>query len=75
MSDHDKALADEESRDDEYAELWRRIVNGGWNPGDIFRTSKGVTWQFREDLYTSDFPEVHERHASGKTSADHGLRW
>ncbi len=75
MSDHDKAPANEESRDDEYAELWRRIVYGGWNPGDIFRTSKGVTWQFREDPYSSEFPEGQERPASGQTPPDRGLRW
>ena len=75
MSDHDHVPAEEESRNDEYAELWRRIVTGGWHPGDIFRTSKGAMWKFRETPYTSDFPEVQERHASGQTSADRGLRW
>ena len=57
MSDHDHAPADEDSREDEYVELVHLIGDGGWNPGDIVRTSKGVTWQFRETPYTSDFPE------------------
>jgi hypothetical protein len=55
MSDHDDTPPKEESRDDEYAELWRRIVDWGWNPGDIFCTSQGVTWQFRETPYTLGF--------------------
>ena len=71
MSDHDPVAADEDFRGDEYAELWHRIVVGGWNPGDMFRTSKGVTWQFREIPYTSDFPEWHERPAAGHKQAVH----
>jgi len=74
-TDQDHTPTKEESRDDEYAELWRWIVDAGWNPGDIFCTSQGVAWQFRETPYTSEFPEVQERHASEQTPADHGLRW
>jgi hypothetical protein len=41
----------------------------------MFCTSQGVTWQFRETPYTSEFPEVQERHASERTPASYGLRW
>jgi hypothetical protein len=75
MSNHDHTPPEEEARDDEYAELWQRIVAEGWSPGDMFCTSQGVTWQFRETPYTSGFQEVQERHASEQTPADHGLRW
>ncbi|HEX5991333.1 MAG TPA: hypothetical protein VFY70_02100, partial [Thermomicrobiales bacterium] len=55
MSDHDHSLPEEKARTDEYAELWRRIGDGGWIPGDIFCTSQGVTRQFRETPYSSEF--------------------
>ena len=73
MSEQALTSPEKEPRHDEYAELRRRIGDGGWNPGDIFCTSQGVTWQFRETPYTSDFPDVHEWRASEQTSADHGL--
>ena len=58
MSDQDHPPAEEESRENEHAELWRRIGDGEWNTGDMFCTSQSVTWQFRETPYTSEFPEV-----------------
>jgi hypothetical protein len=57
LSRRNSRSANEESRQDEYAELVHLIVDGGWNPGDIVRTSKGVRWKFRETPYTTDFPE------------------
>ena len=75
MSNRDHTLAAEKARADEYAELWQRIVAGGWIPGDKFCTSQGVTWQFRETPYTSEFSEVQERHGLEQTHVDHGLRW
>ena len=72
MSDQDTVRANDHAPDDEYDELVRLIVDGGWTPGDIIRTSKGGTWQFRRVPYTSDFPEVDERHASGEASKDDG---
>jgi hypothetical protein len=57
MRAHDHTPADEDSRQDEYDELVHLIADGGWNPGDVVRTSKGVTWQFRVTPYTTDFPE------------------
>jgi hypothetical protein len=56
-SRRDGRSAAEESRQDEYAELVHLIVEGGWHPGDIVRTSRGATWQFRKIPYTADFPE------------------
>jgi len=60
MSEQALASPEKEPRHDEYAELRGRIVAGGWISGDIFCTSQGVTWQFRETPYTSEFPEVPE---------------
>jgi hypothetical protein len=70
MRDHDHTPADEDSRKNEYDELRRLIVEGQWNPGDIFRTSKGAIWQVRKAPYTAGFPGMNERHASGKASKD-----
>jgi hypothetical protein len=56
-SRRDGRAAAEDSRQDEYAELVHLIVDGGWHPGDIVRTSTGVTWQFRKIPYTTEFPE------------------
>jgi len=64
MSDRDLDPASVNSPTEEYEELVHLIVDGAWDPGDIVYTSDGVRWQFREDLYTSDFPETMERHAS-----------
>jgi hypothetical protein len=64
MSDRDTDLADADSPAAEYDELAHLIVDGVWHPGDIVCTSDGVRWPFREDLYTSGFPETMERHAS-----------
>jgi hypothetical protein len=77
MSDRDLDPASVDSPTEEYEELVHLIVDGVWNPGDIVCTSDGVRWQFREDLYTSDFPETMERHASRlATKAASGLeRW
>src|SRR5688500_3952362 len=61
--------ADEDSRQDEYAELVQLIVAGGWNPGDIVRTSKGVRWQFRETPYTTDFSEQEAASSSSTRCA------
>ncbi len=63
MSDQRAVPADEDPGDDEYGELVQLIVNAEWLPGDIVRTSKGATWQFRAAPYTSDFP-MNDQHAS-----------
>lgn len=55
MGDRDHTPAAEKARADEYAELWQRIGDGGWIPGDKFCTSQGLTWQFRETPFTSEF--------------------
>lgn len=55
MSEQALTSPEKEPRHDEYAELRRRMVDGGWNPGDIFCTSQGVTRQFRETPYSSEF--------------------
>ncbi len=70
MHGHDTAPAPENALDDEYAELRRQIMDGGWNPGDIFRISTGTKWQFRVAPYTADFPEIYERRASGQADTD-----
>lgn len=79
MNNHDHGPADEDSRNDEYAELWQQIVNGRWNPGDIFRSSTGVAWMFRVTPYTSDFPEMTEQHLLRKPEPGSrhtvGTRW
>ena len=87
MSDQDHTPAEDGARVDEYAELWRQIVDGGWNPGDVFCTSQGVTWQFRETPYTSDFPQAPERTSTlvadassipdlrGNNNDDNGNHW
>ena len=87
MSEQALTSPEKEPRHDEYAELRRRIGDGGWNPGDIFCTSQGVTWQFRETPYTSDFPEAPERTSTlvvdassipslrGNNDDDNGNHW
>jgi hypothetical protein len=70
MRGHDTAPAPENALNDEYAELRRQIMDGGWNPGDIFRISTGTKWQFRVAPYTADFPEIYERRASGQADTD-----
>jgi hypothetical protein len=75
MRDYDHAPAEEDSRSDEYDELVQLIVHAPWHPGALVRTSKGSTWRFRETPYTSEFPEVTERQASGKTRAHCHIRW
>jgi hypothetical protein len=70
MCGDDTAPAPENALDDEYAELRRRITDGGWNPGDMFRTSTGTKWQFRTAPYTADFPGIYERQASGQANTD-----
>ena len=77
MSNRDIDPANGDSPAAEYDELVHLIVDGTWNPGDIVCTSHGARWQFRKDLYTSDFSETMERHASRPaTKAASGLeRW
>jgi hypothetical protein len=70
MREHDTAPARESALNDEYAELRRQIMDGEWNPGDIFRISTGTKWQFRPAPYTADFPEMYERRASGQANTD-----
>ena len=66
MSEHGTAPPGNDAADKEYDELLHLIVDAEWHPGDIVRTSKGVTWQFRETPYTSDFPEANKLHSSDK---------
>jgi hypothetical protein len=73
MSEHEHVLANEESRNDEYDELVQLIVAVQWHPGDLIRTSKGVTWQFRPAPYTVDFPEEDHPHAANPASAACGM--
>jgi hypothetical protein len=56
-SRRDGRSADDDARADEYVELIQLIGDGGWHPGDSVRTATGVTWQFRETPYTTEFPE------------------
>jgi hypothetical protein len=67
-SRRDGRSADDDARADEYVELIQLIGDGGWHPGDIVRTATGVTWQFRETPYTTEFPE---QEATSRSSA----RW
>jgi len=68
VSEHGTAPPGNDAPDEEYDELLQLIVDAEWHPGDIVRTSTGVSWQFRETPYTSDFPEANEPHASGPVS-------
>ena len=61
MSEHGTAPPGNDALDKEYDELLHLIVDAEWHPGDIVRTSNGVTWQFRETPYTSDFPRPMNR--------------
>ena len=70
MSEHGTAPSCNDAPDEEYDELLHLIVDAEWHPGDIVRTSKGVTWQFRKTPYTSDFPEASEPHSSDKARKD-----
>jgi hypothetical protein len=69
MSEQARISPEKEPRDAEYAELRRRIIAGGWTSGDSFCTSQGVTWQFRETPYTSDFPQAPERTSTSVADA------
>ena len=75
MSEHGTGSPDDDPSDEEYDELVRLIVAAQWHPGDTVRTTKGVTWQFRQMPYTSDFPEANERHAAHKTRTDAFRSW
>ena len=68
MSEHGTASPGNDPRD-EYDELVQLIVNMEWHPGDIVRTSKGVTWQFRETPSTSDIP-IDDPHVPERTRKD-----
>ena len=70
MSEHGTAPPGNNAPEEEYDELLHLIVDAEWHPGDIVRTSKGVTWQFRKTPYTSDFPEANEPHSSDKARKD-----
>jgi hypothetical protein len=75
MSEHSTVPPDDDPPDEEYDELLQLIVAAKWRPGDIVRTTKGVTWQFRKMPYTSDFPEANQLHASNKARKDAFRSW
>jgi hypothetical protein len=75
MSEHGTVPLGDDPPDEEYDELVRLIVAAEWHPGDIFRSTKGITWQFRKTPYTSDFPESNELHASNKAGKDAFRSW
>jgi hypothetical protein len=58
-----------------HAALVQLIVAAEWHPGDIVRSTKGITWQFRKTPYTSDFPEANELHASNKARKEAFRSW
>ena len=71
MGGRDAATSgDADPMDDEYYDLLRQISDAGWTVGSIYASTEGVTRQFREGPYESDFPGMVERHVSGKTDKD-----
>jgi hypothetical protein len=75
MSEHGTVPPSDDPPDEEYDELVQLIVAAEWHPGDIVRSTKGITWQFRKTPYTSDFPEANELHASNKARKDAFRSW
>jgi hypothetical protein len=58
------APADQDARDDEYAELVQLIVQRTWRPGELVRTATGRISQFRATPHTAGFPDADQPHVA-----------